>query len=123
MEGAVRHNEPEPAPPGTPPPEVVHRIHDRFLVEVVEQLGLCPFARHSREQGRVHRPLVYADPPASAPAPAAVADRIRTLVVAHPDAEIVLVTFVSPHPAAPVAERARLRRLRPQRATRLRARR
>ncbi|MEM9456250.1 MAG: hypothetical protein AAGF11_18860 [Myxococcota bacterium] len=98
MEGAVRHDEPEPAPPGTPPPEVVHRIHDRFLIEVVEQLGLCPFARRSREQGRVHRPLFYSTPPATAPAPALVADRIRQLVLAHPDAEIVLVTFVSPTP-------------------------
>lgn len=81
--------------PGTPPPEVVHRVHDRFLVDVVEPLGLCPFARRSRELGRVHRPLVY-EPGAS---PAQVAARLSALVAEHPDAEIVLFTFVDPGPA------------------------
>lgn len=92
MGGAVQHH--EPAPSGTPPPEVVHRVHDRFLREVVEQLGLCPFARRSREQGRVHRPLVYDAPPTTA----AVAQRLHALVTAHPDAEIVLFTFIAPGP-------------------------
>lgn len=91
--GARQHH--EPAPPGAPPPAVVHRVHDRFLLDVVEPLGLCPFARRSRELGRVHRPLVY-EPQAS---PAYVAERLYHLVAAHPDAEIVLVTFIGPGPA------------------------
>lgn len=95
MEGAVRHD--EPAPPGAPPPEVVHRVHDRFLRDVVEPLGLCPFARRSREQGRVHRPLVYSP----TPTPAQVAARLHAVVTAHPDAEIVLITFVAAGPGSP----------------------
>jgi hypothetical protein len=72
----------------------VHRVHDRFLLDVVETLGLCPFARRSRELGRVHRPLVY-EPEAS---PAHVAARLLELVTAYPDAEIVLFTFIGPGP-------------------------
>lgn len=92
MNGAIRH--PETAVAGTPPPDVVHDVHDRFLLEVVEMLGLCPFARRSRELGRVHRPLVY-DPRAS---PTDVATRLHGLVAAHPDAEIVLFTFIDSGP-------------------------
>ncbi len=86
--GARRH--PATAPLGAPPPDVVHRLHDRFLFDVVEQLGLCPFARRSREQGRVHRPLFY-----GAPTPLQVAEAVHRLVTEHDDAEIVLVTFVA----------------------------
>jgi environmental stress-induced protein Ves len=93
VDGARQHH--EPAPAGSPPPAVVHRVHDRFLLEVVESLGLCPFARRSRELGRVHRPLIY-EPDAS---PAHVAARLFALVAAHPDAEIVLFTFIGPGPA------------------------
>lgn len=93
VDGARQHA--EPSPPGAPPPAVVHGVHDRFLLDVVETLGLCPFARRSRELGRVHRPLVY-DPEAT---PAYVAARLFHLVAQHPDAEIVLVTFIGPGPA------------------------
>lgn len=93
MDGARQHH--EPSPPGTPPSAVVHRVHDRFLLDVVEPLGLCPFARRSRELGRVHRPLVY-DAGAT---PADVAARLHALVGEHPDAEIVLFTFIGPGPA------------------------
>jgi environmental stress-induced protein Ves len=72
----------------------VHRVHDRFLLDVVEQQGLCPFARRSRELGRVHRPLVY-DRDAS---PALVAARLLALVTTHPDVEIVLFTFIDAGP-------------------------
>ena len=75
--------------------DAVLRIHARYLEEVVEGLGLCPFARHSREQGRVHRPLVRVH--GEHPTPAAVADRIAEVVEAHDDAEILLVTFIDPH--------------------------
>lgn len=101
MDGARRHDEPSPA--GLPPPTVVHDVHDRFLLEVVESLGLCPFARRSRELGRVHRPLIY-DPLAS---PADVAVRLHALVTAHADAEIVLFTFIDPGPKQPRFARAR----------------
>jgi environmental stress-induced protein Ves len=93
VDGARQHH--ETPLPGTPPPEVVHRVHDRFLVDVVEPLGLCPFARRSRELGRVHRPLVY-EPDAT---PAQIAARLSALVAEFPDAEIVLFTFVDPGPA------------------------
>jgi len=81
-----------------PPAEVVHRIHDRYLVEVVEELGLCPFARKSREQGRVHRPLWWVEH--GAPAPDACAAAVADLCATHPDVEIVLLAFVVPddHP-------------------------
>lgn len=69
---------------------MVHAVHDRYLLEVVEQLGLCPFARRSREQARVHRPLVYDDPAT----PERVAARIAAVVADAPDAEIILITFV-----------------------------
>lgn len=72
----------------------VHRIHARYLEEVVEDLGLCPFARHSREQGRVHRPVfrVGEDGPDSH----VVAETISGITTAHDDAEIILATFVDP---------------------------
>ena len=72
----------------------VHRIHARYLEEVVEGLGLCPFARRSREQGRVHRPLFHVE--ADTPAPQRVAEQLAALTRAHDDAEIVLATFVDP---------------------------
>ena len=70
----------------------VHRIHARYLEEVVEDLGLCPFARRSREQGRVHRPLFRVS--ASSPSPTDVAEGVATCARTHADAEIILVTFV-----------------------------
>lgn len=70
--------------------EPVLELHERFVVEVVEGLGLCPFARKSREQGRVHRPL-FRTPPSAEHA----ATTVSELVTEHPDAEIVLLTFVT----------------------------
>ncbi len=81
--------------PEPPSDEAVHRVHERYLVDVVEGLGLCPFARHSREQGRVHRPLFRVSN--DAPTPAGVAEQLRVRIREHPDAEIVLLTFVDPH--------------------------
>ena len=72
--------------------EHVHRVHDRYLVEVVEGLNLCPFARRCRELGRVHRPIFWPDEdtmPALQPAQA-----LAAVTNEHPDAEIVLLTFV-----------------------------
>ena len=70
----------------------IHRIHDRYLVEVVEALGLCPFARRSRELGRVHRILFLAD--TGGPTPVQTAAAVASCVHQHDDAEIVLPTFV-----------------------------
>lgn len=81
-----------------PPAQVVHRIHDRYLVEVVEALGLCPFARRSREQGRVHRPLWWVEH--ATPTPAECARAVDERCAAHPDVEIVLLAYLVPddHP-------------------------
>lgn len=69
-------------------------MHDRYLVEIVEELGLCPFARRSRELGRVHRPLWWTD--AEHPSPRACAERLAALAREFGDVEIVLLTFVVP---------------------------
>lgn len=74
-----------------PSAPTVHHIHDRFLVEIVEGFGLCPFARRSREQGRVHRPLFWTEEPV---APSEVAQVLARTHHDHPDAEIILLTFV-----------------------------
>ena len=79
-----------------PPSEaVVEAIHDRYQREIVEGLGLCPFARRSREQGRVHRPL-FISTDTHEPSPSEVARALGALVKAHADAEIVLLTFPVP---------------------------
>lgn len=88
--GARRHDRADDAP--WIDVDALHAVHDRFLVEVVEQLALCPFARRSRELGRVHRPMWWCrDPP---PDPAEVATALAEIVATHRDAEILLPTFV-----------------------------
>ncbi|WP_181233017.1 DUF1415 family protein [Enhygromyxa salina] len=83
-------------PPGWPPDEaVIQAIHDRYQREIVEGLNLCPFARRSREQGRVHRPVFVATD-AHDPSPLEVARQLGTLVSTHREAEIVLLTFPIP---------------------------
>ncbi|NVB38984.1 DUF1415 family protein [Pseudenhygromyxa sp. WMMC2535] len=83
-----------------PPKTVIQAIHDRYQREIIEAMNLCPFARRSREQGRVHRPLFIAKDETHTPEPAEVAARLAELVSAHADAEIVLLTFPVPpgHP-------------------------
>lgn len=67
-------------------------LHARYQVEFVEKKNVCPFARRSREQGRVHRPVYF---PAHEDASAQrVAAQLADLVSRHEDAEIVLLTFV-----------------------------
>lgn len=79
-----------------PPSEsAVQAIHDRYQREVVEGLGLCPFARRSRELGRVHRPVFMVDPEHPLE-PDEVVDRLARLIEAHDDVEIVLLTFPLP---------------------------
>ncbi|MEM6991117.1 MAG: hypothetical protein AAF721_11485 [Myxococcota bacterium] len=79
-----------------PSDDRVHRIHDRYLTEVVEGLRLCPFARHSREQGRVHRPVLRCD--GDTPSPEQAAHALIDVATAHADAEIVLITFIGDDP-------------------------
>lgn len=82
---------------GSWPPKraTIQAIHDRFQREIVEGLGLCPFARRSRELGRVHRPL-FVVPDQRELAAEPVARALAELVAAEPDAEIVLLTFPVP---------------------------
>lgn len=83
-------------PLGWPPDEaVIQAIHDRYQREIVEDLGLCPFARRSRELGRVHRP-VFVTADGREPNPSEVARALAELVAARADAEIILLTFPVP---------------------------
>jgi hypothetical protein len=83
-------------PSGWPPDEaVIQDVHDRYQREIVEELGLCPFARRSRELGRVHRP-VFVSTSEHEPSPGEVARALAELVAARADAEIVLLTFPVP---------------------------
>lgn len=79
----------------TPPPlEDIKALHDRYLQEVVEELNICPYARSSREQGRVLRrwligPLCHHDP-------RDLAQRLQDIKAEQPQSEIVLLSFVLP---------------------------
>jgi hypothetical protein len=92
-DAAVSAGEQEPAWP--PDEAVIQAIHDRYQREIVEELGLCPFARRSRELGRVHRPVFVATRSRD-PDPREVAEALAELVDARRDAEIVLLTFPIP---------------------------
>jgi hypothetical protein len=80
--------------PGWPAQAAVERVHDRFVREVVEDLGLCPFARKSRELGRVHRPVFRVG--SGDPTAEECARVLAELLERAPDAEIVLLTFPVP---------------------------
>jgi hypothetical protein len=85
-----------PDPIGWPPDEaIIQAIHDRYQREIVEELGLCPFARRSRELGRVHRP-VFVSTDAHEPSPGEVARSLAALIDAQREAEIILLTFPVP---------------------------
>jgi hypothetical protein len=72
--------------------------HDRYVVEVIEGLNLCPFARRCRESGRLQR--VIFDLLAPQPSPERCADALAEISGEHPDVEVVLLTFLTPdgHP-------------------------
>lgn len=82
--------------PSDPPEGAVQAVHERYQREAVEDLGLCPFARRCREQGRVHRPLIYATETEPAEAGARALTEVSRR---HADAEVVLLTFVLPRDA------------------------
>ena len=79
-----------------PSEETIQAIHGRYQREIIEDLGLCPFARRSREQGRVHRPTFVAADAEHEVEPAMVAASLGELIGAHLDAEIILLTFPIP---------------------------
>lgn len=92
----MAYHQPVPDPLSWPPAEAtVHAIHDRYQREIVEGLGLCPFARRSRELGRVHRP-VFVSHAGHEPSASEVAGTLAELVGSRRDAEIVLLTFPIP---------------------------
>lgn len=90
-EGPERRRDPEEA-------AAIAAIHDRYVREIVEALGLCPYARRCREQGRLARPIF--DLLAGEPAPAACADAVARESRENPDVEVLLLTFLVPrgHP-------------------------
>lgn len=94
-------------PASWPPWPALDALHARYVHEVVEDMSLCPFARKCRELGRLHRPT-FPGPVLAHEA----AQRLTDLVRAHPDCEVVLLTFVTrgavpgAPPAPTAAERA-----------------
>jgi len=74
--------------------EALMAIHTRYLVEVVEELGLCPFARRCRQQGRLERPLIQV--PERPPEPQKIGQILAAVETKNPAVEIVLLTFVVP---------------------------
>ena len=81
--------------PWTPPdPVALERIHRRYLEEIVEELHICPYARRSRELGRVHRPWRVG--PSSGVVQSDVGDTLQSLLSTSPDVEIVLFTYIVP---------------------------
>ncbi len=89
------------APSSWPPSEsLIQAIHERYAIEIVEGLNLCPFARRAREQGRVHRPTFVAADASDEICPRRVARELAALQREHAEAEIILLTFPIPpgHP-------------------------
>jgi hypothetical protein len=84
----------DPSDPAWPPEDALRRVHERFVREIVEGLNVCPFARKSRELGRVHRPVFRVG--RGDPTPEQCANAVADLLEAHPDTEIVLLTFPVP---------------------------
>ncbi|HGG57221.1 MAG TPA: DUF1415 family protein [Nannocystis exedens] len=77
--------------------EEILRLHERYLEEVVEGLGLCPFARRCREQDRIRRPLFdLRELPAGEPSAVHCAREVATITRDVPEVEVILLTFVVP---------------------------
>jgi hypothetical protein len=64
------------------------RIYRRYAIEIVERLGLCPWAEQSRKSGRVEERVLLVEQPEVAPALAAIAE-----VAARAGIEILLLLF------------------------------
>jgi len=77
--------------------EAILAVHERYLTEVVEGFGLCPFARRCREQGRIERPLFdLRQLPQGEPSAGACALEVAAITREHPEVEVILLTFVLP---------------------------
>ncbi len=77
--------------------EAILAVHERYLQEVVEGFGLCPFARRCREQGRIQRPLFdLRRLPEGEPSAGACAQEVAAITREHPEVEVILLTFVLP---------------------------
>ncbi len=88
--------EPEERAPADSP-EAILAVHERYLREVVEGFGLCPFARRCREQGRIQRPLFdLRRLPEGEPSAGACAQEVVAITRDHPEVEVILLTFVLP---------------------------
>jgi hypothetical protein len=77
--------------PAGPPDELVHAVHDRYLLEVIEALGICPFARNSRESGKVVRELIRGGE--AAWTLRASVGRVRARALEPHPWEIILLTY------------------------------
>lgn len=75
-----------------PSDETVHRIHDRYLEDIVEGLNLCPFSRRARARGCVQRPLLR--PTSTGFTAAQAVHALQACCQRHANVEIVLLTFV-----------------------------
>jgi hypothetical protein len=64
------------------------RVYRRYAVEVVEALGLCPWAEHARKTGRARELVLLADRPNVGPVLQAISEH-----TARPELEILLVIF------------------------------
>ena len=66
------------------------RLHRRYLVEIVEQLGLCPWARRARLDGRIRQRVSMAED-----AEHAVSDATKSIasLAAEDDVEVAFVIF------------------------------
>ena len=81
------------APPYEPEPHV-REVHERYVEDFVEGMGVCPFAKRARELGNVRR--LYFDAEAGvSPAQAAAALEAEARKDG-PRLEIALLTFVCP---------------------------
>jgi hypothetical protein len=65
--------------------------NDRYLLEFIEALNLCPFAKACREGGKLHREFLPLDLPQVAP----VVERIRA-VEAMPAGEVDVALLILP---------------------------
>jgi hypothetical protein len=69
--------------------DALHR-NDRYLLEFIEALNLCPFAKGCREGGKLHREVVDLDSPDIARA----AERTRNVEAQPPDSiDVALLIF------------------------------
>src|SRR5260221_2039624 len=75
----------------TTPTELALSRNDRYLREFVEAIHLCPYARHCRESGKLHRRVLFSQDPEEVLAEiraveALPADSVEVALLIFPDA-------------------------------------